>query len=202
MIKENLTDVFFLELDNLIYNNPEVWLDSFSKKDMAYMVDSSDTSSSGICYVKEASILKKLMGLFSHKIEFTDEFLSEMRFLFIFWKENMESVQILPTHWNSPDAFSPTYENYHMYNNSVFDSLPIGIFLTGADSVHTNHVIVLGTKSQWSINDYTKYTYSWKRDEANRYIPYVSDGQTLSRINNLHIHSKNIAPYVSDMEKA
>jgi hypothetical protein len=57
MIQRNLSDVFFLELDNLVYDDPINWLNSFKLSDMSYMFDNIDRASSGIAYIKNIQIL-------------------------------------------------------------------------------------------------------------------------------------------------
>jgi hypothetical protein len=198
MIKESLTDVFFVELDNLVYNNPESWLGSFSKKDMAYMFDNVNRCSTGICYVKNTTILKKFMDLMTARVECATEFLNEMTFLYYFWLENTESVQLLPTHWPAPSIPQESYDTFSDYDGSIFDSLPIGIYLTGIETIHSNNVLTRGIKCDWSAIDFTRYVYYWRKDDLGRFIPYVNTGTHEIRINNLHVHSKDILPYLSD----
>lgn len=198
MVKESLTDIFFVELDNLVYNNPEIWLESFAKKDMAYMFDNFNRCSSGICYVKNTQILKKFMDLMTSRVQCADEFLNEMTFLYYFWQANPDTVQLLPTHWPEQSVPEQSYQTFYDYNGSIFDSLPIGIFITGIDAVHSNNVIKRGFKCEWSAIDFTKYRYYWQKDEQGRFIPFLHNGYQDIRINNLHVHSKDILPFLSD----
>ena len=46
--------------------------------------------------------------------------------------------------------------------------------------------------SQWCAIDYTQDKFEWKNDEEGRRIPYIYDGTKWLRINNLHIHSKDL----------
>lgn len=58
----NLENVFFLELDNLIYDDPRTWEKSFQLKEIAYMYDNHNKCSSGICYIKNCDILLKFLN--------------------------------------------------------------------------------------------------------------------------------------------
>jgi hypothetical protein len=200
MNKENLQDIFFLELDNLVYDNPENWMNEFKKKDMAYLFDNIGRCSTAIAYIKNTDILHKFMQTsFTYIIDNirTDEWLNEMSALFIFWENNKNLVQLLPTHWNTDIYPTQTYETYSNYNKTIFDALSIGIYLTGVHPFHSNGILTLGIKSEWGLIDYTKYIYEWKLDEKGRKIPYVLNGSEWIRINNLHVHSKNLSVHLS-----
>lgn len=196
MKQMNLNDVFFMELDNMIYDNPRRWLESFSKSEMAYMFDNYNRCSSGICYIKNTVILDKFLVYCSDYISNHKDFLTEMETLYIFWKENKDKVQLLPIHWNV-EPKDICCQNFPSYE-SIFDAAPIGIFLTGKDPIHTKGKIITGLKWDASLIDFTKYSYEWKLDEKNFKIPYIFKEDKWIRINNLHIHSKNLSPYISN----
>jgi hypothetical protein len=199
MSQRVLTDVFFLELDNLIYDDPRKWLDGFRQKDIAYLYEQYDRCASGICYIKNAEILGLFTKFCSKYIQTDTGFIHEMGALFRFWELEKERVQILPTHW-SP-AHAPvascvpvqTHEQYERYVKTIFDGAGLGIFIGGMDPYHTG-----GRIEKWKHRpclydiDYTQYTYEWRKDEEERNIPYVFTGLEWIRINNLHIHSKDL----------
>lgn len=198
MIQKQLTDIFFVELDNLIYADPRDWLDSFRRKEMAYLFESNDHCCSGICYIQNSQILQKFLDYLSYKVEQGTEFLSEMRFLFNFWNLHPDSVQILPTHWPSPSVPEPTFSEFSHYSNSIFDSLGLGVFIAGCDPCHSYGKLQKGWKSIWSAINYTPYSYVWKQDSKNRSILYAQVNDSLIRVNNLHVHSKDLEPHTSD----
>ena len=201
MMQQRLENVLFLELDNLIYDDPLQWEEAFCSKDMAFMFDNVERCASGICFLRTTEILEKFLDCCIRYIAETDvttNFMTEMQALDAFWKEEPDRVQILPTHWPSPSVPSDTYDNYHRYKKSIFDAAAIGIYMGGVDPYHTSGMVVTGLVSVWSLINYTGYTFEWKKDEKDRLIPYVKqeDGRWI-RINNLHIHSKQLSPYVS-----
>lgn len=200
MQSKNLNNVFFLELDNLVYDNPENWMDGFKNKDMAYLFDNFGRCSTAIAYIKNKEILHKFMeSCFAYIIGNmkTTEFINEMTALYIFWEANQQSVQLLPIHWEDERLPEQTHGTYLHYKNTIFDALSIGIYLTGIDLFHSNGILTLGRKSEWGLIDYTKYIYEWKLDEKGRKIPYVLNGSEWIRINNLHVHSKNLSAHLS-----
>jgi hypothetical protein len=200
MSQKQLSNVFFMELDNLIYDDPQKWEERFCDYEMSIMFDHYDRCSSGVCYIKTLDILSRFCKRSIRYIVETDitkQFMTEMQSLDAFWKDNPLEVQIIPTHWPSLHAPPPTYERYHSFQQSVFDSAGLGIYFGGVDPIHTNGIIMTGLKSIWSAIDYTPYRFEWKKDEEGRLIPYIIHENGLIRINNLHIHSKHLRPHLS-----
>ena len=122
----NLTNVFFLELDNLIYDDPLKWEEQFASKEIAYMYDKVDRCCSGICFIKNAEILDKLVQYFIHFIGNTVKPVTEMIALYEFWQQNTDVVQILPTHW--PTIQTVVSQEYDRYNNTVFHNFSKGSY--------------------------------------------------------------------------
>jgi hypothetical protein len=50
--QQNLEDCLFLELDNLIYDDPNKWILQFKKNELCYMYNNINSYSSGIMYIK------------------------------------------------------------------------------------------------------------------------------------------------------
>jgi hypothetical protein len=139
-----------------------------------------------------------------------------MTALFQYVESNpQENVFILPTFWSgesksqiikntempppfTSDKIEYSYVNYNKFGDSIFDSAGIGVFLFGNDNVHTNDSITTGQKNRWSAVDYTNLKFDWKIDDKNRRIPYIWNGESWTRVNNLHIHSKNLPPAMSE----
>ena len=198
MKQRSLTNVLFMELDNLLYDNPVTWLPSMEKKEMAYMFDNVNRGSSGIAYIQSTAILDLFLQDCRTYITTCTEFLSEMTVLYTFGEKYKDRVQLLPVIWQ--DASLPTQMNdtFPLYN-TIFDAASLGIYLGGMDPYHTGGVIVKGLRGKWSYHDYSHYTYKWVKDEVHRLIPYILNPVTNKwfRINNLHIHSKDLKTCLS-----
>ena len=200
MRQQNATNVFFMELDNLIYDDPLKWEESFCRSEMAYMFDNFDRCASGICFIKNSSILSDFRKCCMDYIMYTDitrHFMTEMQALDVFWKANPEKVQLLPTHWEAHYVPKETFRHYDKYNDTIFDAAGLGIYFGGIDTLHTGGLIMTGKRGPWSALDHSAYTYEWKEDEEGRLIPYLIHPERLIRINNLHIHSKHLRPHLS-----
>jgi len=190
----NLSNVLFLELDNLLYDDPKKWETSF--KDISFMFDHYDRCASGIFYVKNKDTLHTLNNFFLEYINGSYQYMTEMNALHVFWDNHKDIVQILPTMWPvmwPSEIPVVTYENFYTFN-SIFDAAAIGIYLGGIDPYHTNGVIVKGEKWSASLIDYTVYMHKWELDTQGRNIPYIFNkiSNEWTRVNNLHIHSKKL----------
>lgn len=194
MLRYELSTVFFMELDNLIYDDPLKWLSAFCTKDIAYMYDNVERGASGVCFIKHTTIMKKLVDYFIYFIGNSNKNITEMIALHEFWENNKDLVQILPTHWSSSqyDVVADEYDRYH----SIFDSAAMGIFLGGLDPFHTDGVIEKGIEWPHSMVTYKSYEFEWRKDSIGRSVPYIK-GDSWIRINNLHIHSKDLASNLS-----
>lgn len=192
MKQKGLTDVLFLELDNLIYDNPTKWLASFQTKSMAFMYDNVGRASSGICYIRSTDILDRFTAKCIQRIEHHKGFLEEMGALYSFWESAKDDVLLLPVHWKDTRYNLETYRHGELFSGSIFDAAAIGIFLGGVDLCHSGGIFKTGVKWSFTEIDYTPYTYTWVIEDGKR-IPFVNG----YRINNLHIHSKVLGPMLS-----
>lgn len=203
MKQTGYTDILFLELDILLYDDPMKWdmqLCSLKNPPMAYMYDHIKRCAGGICYVRNTDILFEFMQFCMYYIRNTDHnkaYMTEMQALYYFWMKNANKIQLLPIHWPEKDIPPETSANYERYEDTIFDAAALGIYLTGFDPYHTNGIVRTGLKSVLSIIDYTRYQYDWKEDHEGRMIPYIKKNNSWIRINNLHVHSKQLRPYLS-----
>jgi hypothetical protein len=204
MIKYSLTNVLFLELDNLIYDDPRSWLNALTDIDIAYLFDNYDRASAGLSYFKSPETLSQLLTYFNIYIQTDSGFINEMSALYRFYqfmekkKEKTLHMSFLPTHWNDPTKPQQSYAMSDIFKNSIFDALSMGIYLAGIDTYHSKGKIETKTKNPWGLIDYTSYTYEYIYDEKGRKIPYILNGDTRIRINNLHIHSKDLINHLSN----
>jgi hypothetical protein len=188
-ILKNIKNVLFLELDNLIYDDPDCWFSKLTENKLYYMMDNIDRCAAGIFISRNNYYLNDLLNSFSNYILNDNGFLNEMTALDIFYQNNKEKVYILPTHWDIKDYS----ENY---KDTIFDSSAMGIYLFGYDLMHTNDVLKKGCKNTGCFIDYTNYNYIWKNID-NKKIPFINYDGKLIKINNLHIHAKNLIEAVS-----
>jgi hypothetical protein len=192
MKNNNIINCFFMEIDNLIYDDPKKWIENMSKNELCYMYDNKNRCSSGLMYIKHYSNLIGMMKYISNFIETSNEFMSEMTCISNYYELYPNKIQLLPIYWKDDTISELAYSNYSQYNNTIFDAAAIGIYLLGVNAYHNNGEIIIGEKWSLSEIDYTKNKFEWKIDEKGRKKPYIYDGEKWLLINNLHIHSKNL----------
>jgi hypothetical protein len=156
------------------------------------MYDNEGRYSSGIMYVKNADSLNGFLKNILDYINNSSGFLSEMTALSIYYENNKDKVEILPTHWHFSGVPPIAYQNFDKYDDTIFDALAIGCNLLGMDPFHTGGVIKTNSKAPWCAIDYTGQKFEWKIDEKGRRKPYVWNGDKWLLINNLHVHSKDL----------
>jgi hypothetical protein len=200
MKRDNLSDCLFLELDNLIYRNPNDWLEEFSKYELCYLFDNYDRCSAGLMYIKSPTSLDGFLNYSISYIESSNEFLTEMICLYRYYILNSHNIMILPTYWkdnNIPEIASMNFDKSSAVSNcldkvGLFDALGIGIYLLGMDMIHTNNRVIKGCKNKWGAIDYTKNKFKWEKDIDGLNKPYIMYLDRWILINNLHVHSKNL----------
>ena len=191
----NLTDNIFMEIDNLIYDNPEKWINEFSKKELAYMFNEAETCSSGIMYIKNKNSMQPLLNSMIEFIKnITNYWVSEMGALYDFYKSNQNYIYIMPSLYNDTknDVDNRIYENY---KNTIFDPASYGQYLLGLDTVHTNGNIVKGTSFDHHKIVCKRYKIDWQtKEDDGLKKPYIFNENTNEwiLINNLHVHSKDL----------
>ena len=193
MVDKNINDVLFLEIDNLIYEDPKLWTDKITK-DIAFMIDNKNRCSTGICYVKKSSILKRLLDFFDNDyLTNNNRFFNEMTAVYEFYIKYKSECYILPSCNNNQygDDININFNN----SKILFDPLSYGIFLLGMDTFHTEGKIVLNTLNKWGcLTHLTQTNVIWKVDKTTNYKkPYFVDNNgNCILIANLHVHSKDL----------
>lgn len=192
LLKYNLTNVWFMEIDILMYCNPNIFTATLESVPYAYCYTDIEHCSSAIFYVKDYISLQPILGTLDN---FTNIFISEMRGLSDHHNKNNDIILFpLITPSNTNSYF---WKNYNLFYTFIFDGAVIGQYLFGVDrdkykikdtSVLKNHLQI------WDYGD-----FKWHKDKNGLFIPYYKSKNTsnLIPICNLHIHSKNLISAVS-----
>jgi hypothetical protein len=197
--KFNLTDCFFMEIDNLIYDDPNKWLKHLQKNNFAIMNHTMSQCSSGICYIKDKNTLDNYIAyakeyIRNSQIDYGGIF-SEMHCLFQYKNMNLGDIQMLPiiySNYIQNDILKETYQNYNDYQ-SIFDGAALGVYLLGQDSFHNNGKIIKNKTCADYLIQANQYMYKWVYENGYK-KPYIYDqvNDTWILINNLHVHAKNL----------
>lgn len=201
IFSNSMQDVYHFENDVLLYADIKKMHPVFVKlyKDLAITVGGPDKCMTGFMFIKRALPLRRMTYFFVqllksnsiHKIrkQYKVDMVNEMTLMRIYSKEYPELMKFLPIL-----PFGDYSENYDEFN-SVFDPASYGQYVGGTMNG------VPGAKPQDHyigrlLEQHPDYTVVWKQEKQGR-VPYFKyDGQEV-KINNLHIHSKNLNLYVS-----
>jgi len=195
--EQNIHNVYHLENDVLLYTDIAELNHQFTKlyADLAITVGGPDKCMTGVLFIKKPSALSHMTNYFIKLLksetirnirkQYGMDMVNEMTLMRVYSKEYPNLLKFLPIL-----PFGDFAENYRAFN-SIFDPASWGQYVGGTlDGVPgakpDDHYIGL------LLREHPEYDVIWKKG-----IPYFKfDGQEV-KINNLHIHSKNLHLYLS-----
>lgn len=207
MHKYNLTDIFHLEYDNMLYVDLQELLAFFHLyPNIAATFDNDDRCIPGFVYFAHAQAAAKLT---QHITDMCDSGLNDMQVIARYRKKCGETEIgtlpiIMPAYAQkyelktatgfsvvSPAVYSAHFEEF----NSIFDAAALGQYLGGIDP--RNGVSMPGFINESCVFNSSRMTFRWIKDSKNRSVPYIIFDRKQYRINNLHIHCKNLKKFAS-----
>jgi hypothetical protein len=204
-----ITELIHLENDTLLYRNVDELLPVFRKyyQGIAAIFISKTHCISSFVYIRDAIAIKKLTSYLARQA-YTGK--NDMVLLADFGAkygtDYIDSLPIISRSYiarhglkNAKNEHTDNAEKYCTHIdafNSLFDGNALGQYLGGIDPR------IGASKPKTYINpesffNPTLLTIEWQKDEHGRKIPFmVFEGESY-RINNLHIHSKNLQAFLS-----
>ena len=210
----NNTDVFHMEIDNLLYYDLLELKDKFSNDKLTYLYEGPERGSAGFMFIPDVDKLSHLTECMLTYIN-NCGWNSEMVFMGKYLEENENKVYVLPIYPEKEGieyvnslsdeklkrVYTRVYENNKDFENKfLFDSSNMGIWLGGSDPYHHGGLLVYKKNNYCSL-DHTVFKYEWRVDDKNRKYPVCISLETESRIVNLHIHSKDLISHMSSKFK-
>lgn len=207
MRQYDLYDVIHMEYDNMLYVDVNELLPTLRYyKNIAATFDAEDRCIAGLIYISNPASLHSLVS-FLADMAFKGIF--EMQAIALFKKMQGTDVIdhlpiVMPEYIDQYGLFSTigqttsNPENYmrHIAEfNSIFDAAAWGQFLGGIDP--RNGPSVPGFINETCLFNPSKIECRWEMDAQGRKVPYAYMQGNGYRINNLHIHSKNLKAFAS-----
>lgn len=177
-----LKNVFHIENDVLLYSS----LDFQMSNNVYLTMDANNRCIPGIIYIPDSTLIEPLI----HNYNFR---LNDMSNMALFYKNNKNTVKLFPIIDNISYDKTMYNENFQEFN-SIFDAAAIGQYLGGVDP-RNSPGDTRGFVNETCVVKYDKYEFTWIKKE-NLYYPYMKVGDTHIKINNLHIHSKNLKQFL------
>jgi hypothetical protein len=195
----NLKNVFHFENDVLLYRSLSEMYDTFDKlyPSLAITQGSEHKWMTGFAFIKDYISLSKMTHFFIYVLQtygikgtikkYGMDMVHEMSLMAAYHKEQPNRLAPLPT--------LPSSDNFNDFN-SIFDSAAWGQFVGGTQNEGPGAKPTDHDVSRVLINNPT-HSVIWKLDDKNRKVPYYKTEEDCIRINNLHMHSKNLHLYLS-----
>lgn len=196
-----LENVFHLENDNLIFSNLEDYVKIFEDEyNIAAIFDNDDRCIPGFMYFKDLSSISDFTSFILGKNGIND-----MELLPQYKKETnrVKNLPILPSNYDLPfksqTGLTTIDEKQYFTNidkfNLIFDGAAIGQYLGGIDPRNQAGNTV-GFINESSLFDISKFSFEWELDDKGRMIPFLIYKEEKYKINNLHMHCKNLKKFM------
>jgi hypothetical protein len=180
VIAQNLTDVFHIENDNLVYVDFLPKLAVFQSKPMWCVMDAPTRCIPSFLYFKSHEIMARLVDTCTQHAARSS---SDMFALADFFNNNRNQVGALPIIGTYKETIDPMFYEHSSAFGCLFDGAAIGQYIGGIDPIHTSDD-TRGFINETTVIKCDKMTVSWKDKVLTlNGLPLV----------NLHIHSKDLA---------
>lgn len=209
IVDYKLEHVFHLESDNMLYVNLKELLPIFKTyPSIAAVFDNDDRCIPSFVYVANPRSMEGLSNFFASQAQ---RGLNDMQIPALYKKQyGRSAIDHLPltmkdylNHYSLRNALGNTVKDSQAYCykveefNSIFDGAAIGQFLGGTDPGNGPSAPGVGFINESCVFDPSRFQYEWIIDGAGRKVPYAVFKNQKYRINNLHIHSKNLKEFRS-----
>ena len=196
MLQENLHNVFHLESDTMLYVSLSELLPIFCENypGIGAIFDHPHRCIPSFIYFSTPTALQPLAA---HLADNAKKGICDLYTLGSFKTEYgspyVDPLPIIPPEYLSenPLIYSNQIETFH----SIFDGAALGQYLGGIDP--RNGHSEPGFINEACIFNPSHLQFSWETDSEGRRIPFMTHREKRWRINNLHIHSKNLKPFSS-----
>lgn len=204
----NVEHVFHLESDNMLYVDLSELMPVFIEKypGIAATFDNDDRCIPGFVYIANKEVMHELAQCFAH---YACHGKSDMEVLAIFKKIHgsgvIENLPIIIDSYRKKFGLKSTtgrvpldrfaYSKNLNDFNSVFDAAALGQYLGGKDKIHKDPEP--GFINESCLFNPSRCSYIWQVDACKRKVPYIVFGHEVYRINNFHVHSKDLKKFSS-----
>ena len=201
MLKYDLKNVFHIENDNLLYFDIISKLEIFEiNYNIAAVFDNDNRCIPSFMYFKESKFISELTDYIKNS-----KFNNDMEVIATFNRlsDNIDNLPILPDFFNHElrasigltTNNSEKYKNNYIKFDSIYDAACFGQYIGGVDPLNIpgDTTVFINESCLFNVS---LFKIEWIIDENNRKIPYAILEDKKIKINNLHIHSKNLKKFM------
>ena len=209
MKQRKLDECFHLENDVMLYTDLKTLLPTFRERyqgKIAATFDNENRCIAGFPYISTLTPLQEFIRSIAARAYL--RYANDMEFLAKFRQQSGQYIDTLPIIMPAYAEDHPLESTYHHKANnpetffhhanlfaSLFDAAAIGQYLGGIDP--NNGPSQPGFINESCVFQPNRLQFEWLQDEAGRWIPFANYRDQQWRINNLHIHSKQLQPFYS-----
>ena len=206
MKKHKLENIWFMELDIIMYVDPNIFLPTLKNYPYCYCYHDGDKCNGSIFYIKNIESFQPILKTFDTHTR--NDNMTEMYSLFIHLKNNKDDMLFPLSYPSNSNKYNWMY--YGLFDGYIFDGAIIGQYFFGVDPYHSSGIInkqnIKDINGLYSFNDCVKiwnYNVEWIPNENNLLFPYIREYPRgpLKPIVNMHIHSKDLISAVSYTSK-
>lgn len=206
MVQYRVNKVCHLESDNLLYVDiAEIFPILESYKGIGAVFDHDERCIPSFMYIASIEAMTDLVQFIAHH---ASRGMTDMQIIAYYKKERGEYVEHLPiitkeyvtqyslrsSRGDEPRDMAAYYHNSDRFR-SIFDGAALGQYLGGIDP--RNGVSLPGFVNETCVFNPSHLEVRWQKDSKGRNIPYAVFKDGSYRINNLHIHSKQLHKFIS-----
>lgn len=208
MVQYGLKNVFHLEHDNMLYVDLEELLPTFEAyyQGLGITMDNDDRCIPGIVYVHNTIAMKLLASFFADNAgdNHNDmQILSRFKKAYgrkltqnlpIITREYVDTQRLVSPHGHTGRDKNEYCQHIEQFQ-SIFDAAAIGQYLGGIDPFNGHSTP--GFINESCVFNPSLLSYEWIEDDKGRKVPYAVYANKKFRINNIHVHSKNLLQFAS-----
>jgi hypothetical protein len=202
MKQNKMINVCHFENDVLLYFNIKELHGKFIKlyPNLAITVGGPDKCITGFMFIKSYKDLELMTQFFVEMLQlgknevikrYGMDMVNEMTLIRAYSKDYPEAIKFLPIL-----PFGEFSNNYNEFN-SIFDPASWGQFVGGNIQEKKPGLKPEDHYIGQLLREHLGYDVVWHWDDEKRLIPYFRFNKQEVKINNLHIHSKNLSKYMS-----
>lgn len=206
--KYQLTNVFHLENDVMLYADLEKLLPNFCNnyQGLGAVFDNEVRVVPSFIYIKDLQALKIFTHFLITKVHSKEndmetlagfksiklgKYIDHLPIVHPIYVEKHPMISSLGHTTKKKENYSKHFAQFL----SIFDGAAIGQYLGGIDP--RNAISTIGFINESCLFNPSHFQYTWEEDEEGRLIPLaIFEGEKI-KINNLHIHSKNLDIFYS-----
>lgn len=208
MVQYKQKNIFHLEYDNMLYVDLSDHLPTFISQynGIAATFDNEKRCIAGFIYIPNSRVMTSLARFFAvHAKKGYNDMQTLSLFKQAYGKESIDYLPIITKEYIKKYPLRSTHRHKtkhpeHFVRHidlfeSIFDAAALGQYLGGIDPLHGKDTV--GFINERCLFQPNKLTIQWEADKQGRKIPYVIHSENKYRINNLHIHSKELEKFKS-----